>query len=206
MWLTIIIPLLAVLLRRGPVDRVVLAGLIYQVSGLTMVWIGLRGLRRRYDPTGGMVARVRVWAREVPGVMRFPRPPVIKSVSASVSLSGSIGGTGTVTVLPPSWPLWPRLVALEKEVARLRDRHAAETDRLSRELERLQRDLAREGLARAADTQAVRDAVREQAVGVGFHFQFAGLLWLMLGVVIDTFPQDSVSIICGVLRSLGVHP
>jgi hypothetical protein len=88
----------------------------------------------------------------------------------------------------PRWPLTDWLAALEWELKQLRERQAADVVRLTDDVAAIRGDLARERSKRAEDTQAVRAAVQEYAVGVGFTWQYFGVAWLILGAILTAIP------------------
>jgi hypothetical protein len=170
-----------------------MVGFLLQLSGVVIVWIGIRGTRKNFEMPG-------TWAQAKAWLSSFPsyRGRTVVGGGAITSVA-SIGG-GRLHVwskVQEGATLEQRLEAVEENVTRIRDDLSAqqkESDDRSRAHDQA---LRRERADREAADNAIQAKIEEIETD-GLRLNSAGLWWLFSGTVCSTFP--------GELASIGVAP
>jgi hypothetical protein len=182
--------LVAFLLGDTPELRARIIGVLLQLLGLVTVAIGLRNMRRLFGRPS-FAAWFRDWVSRFLLSFRKPEPLVITPAPASAST-----GVGQPTVrisASANSTSEERISLMEKDV-----------DLLWTSLDRLQKDFAENIRKVSARTtkdvltlkrvdQQLQNHLEEVAVG-GLRLEVVGLSWLLIGLVLATLPQESISI------------
>lgn len=162
------------------------AGTMLQVLGLATVAIGLSEMRRLFGRPS-LRRRVAAWFRRVIATFRTPEPITLQ---ASGSFSAAwFGEARVVRGVPPGAPLEDRVAVLEDNLGRLRDELDAKEEKIRREMATVREGLEHESQERRVENQRMAQTVEEVAVG-GLHLEFVGLIWLVLGVLGTSIPDE----------------
>jgi hypothetical protein len=93
------------------------------------------------------------------------------------------------TNVDPSAPLEKQIEAVTKNLDRLRNRLNQLHDEMDKGLREHSEALRQEEATRAKDDEHLRQRLHAAETG-GLHITFAGVVWLLLGVLLATLPQE----------------
>jgi hypothetical protein len=162
------------------------AGTALQIFGLATVAIGLSKMRRLFGQPSFLDGG-RAWFRQMRAV--FARP---KTVALKASVSGSSRMSADLRVvhgIRPGASLEDRILALEKNLDGLRDELDANVLKLRRELDSVHETIEQESAVQRQKYDVIDRKIEEVAVG-GLHLESVGLLWLVLGVLGASIPDE----------------
>jgi hypothetical protein len=172
-------------------DSVRYAGTILQVLGLFTVAEGLRRMRRMFGrPT--LRAGAKDWFRRLVAAFRQPAP-----IDLVVILESGAHMTGEVRVRQSAGPgasVDQRLEVLQENVNRLEEELDAKIRELRKRIADVQESLKRESEERTAGDGRTARQIEEVAVG-GLHLEIVGLLWLTLGVLGTSIPDQIAALL-----------
>jgi hypothetical protein len=167
-------------------DRVRYCGLALQVIGISIVAWGLRDRRRLFN-LPSLLDKFRGCLRRFP---RWGAKPQTNSFSGTGGYS--FGGGGKVSSwidAPPEASIEVRLAALEANVKSLKTEQAEIAKELQEETRRWIEAVDSERLKRESGVMEIRNLVNTLGAG-GLHLEWAGVFWLILGVVLATIPNE----------------
>lgn len=163
------------------------AGMILQLLGLATVAFGLSQMRRLFGRPS-LAARLADWFARLASVFRRPR-------SVNAHLHAGVGGItmGGKARLScgagPETPIERRVAILEENLNFLQQQVNEEVSDLSGRIAGLKAQMERETGERQDEDQRTARKLEEVAVG-GLHLEEVGLLWLALGVVGTSVPDE----------------
>jgi hypothetical protein len=188
-WVAVAFPALAmstVWIRYGPGDdmRVRIAGFLLSLLGVGLVAIDIRAKTRAFKKPS-LIARVRAWVSR--------RPPLLSSQGTTVNLGAAAAGgssrlSGTLTTRAPRTTLDERVAGLEEDVRKLRDELSKTTLDIRTEADRRARDIEETRRASATAVGALSSQIEDLSVG-GLNFEAVGVVWVMVGTFVSTFPD-----------------
>jgi hypothetical protein len=168
------------------------AGTALQILGLLSVALGLYHMRKLFP------RRTRGWFGRLVQAFRRPKP-----VSYQASAEGGLilGGKARVRYrVGPGASLEDRLRVLEGHLEQLEGEMGTEFQDMKEQVTKLQNSLGRETKERSAADDGTARQIEEVAIG-GLHLEVVGLVWLILGVLGASIPDEIVR----VLSFLGCH-
>jgi hypothetical protein len=162
------------------------AGTSLQILGLLSVARGLYDMRQLFPK------RKEGWFRRLGQV--FGRPKV-------VSVEASAGSTALVEGRPrlrsgagPGATVEQRLEVLEGNVKQLEGEMDAEIKDVKEQVARVQGGLNRERDERRGADDKTANQIENVAIG-GLHLEVVGLLWLVLGVLVTSIPDEAARLL-----------
>ncbi len=161
-------------------------GMVLQLFGLFTIARGLSELRRLFGRPP-LISRVVGWFGRFLAVFAPPQ-----TISAHVSGSGGATASGhaRVTTSPGlRASVEERLYALEEKAKQLRNDLDNEVQGLRREIDVVRERIGQESQHRRVGDQEAERKIEEVAIG-GLHLEIVGLLWLFLGVVGTSIPDE----------------
>ena len=169
------------------------AGMTLQWLGLFRVAVDLRRLRRQFRQPS-LPGEIWSWFRQLAAAFVPPKPI---SAQASIVLGGTtLAGAGRVVrSAGPGASLESRVAILEEGVNGLRNELEAKEHGLRRELGSVRESIDHESKARQTQNQQTLDTIKDVAVG-GLDLEFVGLVWLLLGVLGTSIPDEIARLIC----------
>ena len=177
---------LGCLVSSGLANAVRYAGTTLQILGLGTVACGLEKTRSLFNRPS-IRASIGGWFRRFAAVFKAP-----KSISAQGGLEAvaKVRAEGQVVRgVRPGSPLDERVKALEENLNQLRDELDKKAQEVNRELGGLKKDLQQESQERQAADKGVTRQIEEVAIG-GIHLEIVGLVWLFLGVLGASLPEE----------------
>jgi hypothetical protein len=167
------------------------AGTVLQVFGLLTIAVGLRHMRKLFGrPT--VPRRVRDWFGRFAQAFRRPEPVTLKGTAAGIAM---VTGEARVRLgAGAGASLEQRLSVLESNLNQLQDELDAKICELRSKSDEMRNDLRREGEERRAADDTVSRRIEEVAIG-GLHLEIVGLVWLMLGVIGASVPDEVAALI-----------
>jgi hypothetical protein len=181
---------LAFLVGHTPELRARIIGVILQLLGLVTVAIGLRKMRKLFGRPS-LAAWLRDWLSRF--LLNFRKPEPITITPAPASASGGVGEPTVRISASPSSTLEERISLLERDV----DLLWTSLDRLQKgfteNLRKLSGRTTHDVLTLKRVDQQLQSQLEEVAVG-GLRLEVLGLTWLLIGLVLATLPQESISI------------
>ncbi len=162
------------------------AGMILQFLGLVTVAIGLSQMRRLFGRPS-LIARVFGWLERLAAAFGRPKSYTLEASAGSYVVVGEearlVRGVG------PGASVEQRLSILEENVSHLRDEVDTKVQGLRQEVATVKESIQRESQERQAGDQELRRTIEEVAIG-GLHLETVGLVWLILGVVGTSIPDE----------------
>lgn len=167
-------------------DRVRYCGLALQVIGISIVAWGLRARRRLFN-LHSLLDNLRGYLR------RFPRWGATPQTISVIGTGGvSVGGGGKVSFwidVPPEASIEDRLAALEANVKSLKTEQAETAEELQEETRKRFEAVDSERRKRESAVIDIRSKLNTLGAG-GLHLEWAGVFWLVLGVILATIPSE----------------
>jgi hypothetical protein len=171
------------------------AGGLLQVFGVVSVALGIRKLRRTFGlgPVGAeILAELQAWigrlARRIARLFGHRRR-VIVAGSGNLRMSGALATARGKVGRGPNLSVEQRLEFLERGFDEMQDLIAKLQDDLRKEINDRTEAITRERAHWEKVIAEFRLQVRELAVG-GVQLQIAGILWLVFGLALATWPQE----------------
>jgi len=169
-------------------------GMLLQIGGVGTVAWGLSKTRELFDRPGIWQSIIR-WVAAIPDQVRAPRTITVSASgamkiqrSASLQVHNSLGDKSLEEKV--NW-LLDRVEKLEGRISDLR--------REGREQEKKLESLIDEEASQRESADAnINRQIEEVAIG-GLHLEFMGIVWLVLGIVLSSFP----AVLGGVLSPFG---
>jgi hypothetical protein len=167
-------------------DAVRYAGLGLEWGGLIIIAVGLHDMRRRFEEPS-LVTTFRQWLRQL--AASFRKPQAI-TMSASIGRSSAMGHSAELTVSPaPGASADERFRKIEADLDRLRRDTDERFSAMSRRIHQTDKRAKVEHRERQSADENLRRLLKEVAVG-GLHLEVVGLVWLALGVLCTTIPEE----------------
>jgi hypothetical protein len=162
-------------------------GTMLQILGLITVASGLIKLRRQF----GRAPFIANWFRKFKAAFILP-----KSIFGEASSSFAFNDEAhAVLRAAPGSPLEPRVLMLEQNLDSLR----AEIRQLRREFgDKIEESVQRESQQRQDGDKETAHMIEEVAVG-GLHLESVGLIWLFLGVLATSIPDEIAAYVSKIL-------
>ena len=167
-------------------DRVRYCGLSLQLLGILTVAVGLVARRRLFN-LPSLLEKLRGYLGQRPRWGVKPQTIFLRA-TGGISVSGS----GKVSVwrgVPPEASIYDRLAALAANVESLRIEQAGTAKVLQEETRKRIEAIDSERLMRESAFIDIRTQLGTLGAG-GLHLEWAGVLWLILGVVLATAPSE----------------
>lgn len=169
--------------------RVRVAAFLLQAMGiLTVAWQVRK--TREFFGRDSLVRQLRLW---------FVRRPTGKHHVASGALSAGLSGVeakgfaGRVRAV--SGGIEDRVAAIERDIVRIDGRVDDTLYQLDKETKAREAALKREEEQRELNDQTITKRLEDAATG-GLNFALVGVVWLIVGVFLGTFPDHIVSFLC----------
>jgi len=182
---------LSALLSTDISARLRYTGMFLQLLGMINVAVGLRDMRRLFNrPSLG--ARAAAWFRALASAFTVPKPATM-----TASVSGAFTATGELSLVvraAPNEPLERRVSILEQNLERLREEYHSKSQQLRQDLGEAKRNIEKESQERQATDAKLDRTIQEVAVG-GLHLELIGLLWLIVGTLASTIPDEIVRLL-----------
>jgi chromosome segregation ATPase len=109
--------------------------------------------------------------------------------TGSLRLKGEVARREVWTNVDPSAALERQIEAIGKNVDRLRGRLNELQEQLDKRFREHAEALDHETITRAQDDEHLRNRLEAAETG-GLHITFAGVVWLLVGVLFATLPQE----------------
>ena len=168
-------------------DTIRYAGTSLQLFGLLLVALGLSKMRRLFGRPP-VITKVSQWFKRF--LAAFKRPKAVTIEGATAAGSAQAFGVGRVTVgVRPDAALEERVSVLEQNLQGLQEEIDTRFQQLREELSVARQGIQRETRERLAEDQKAMAKIEEVAVG-GLHLEFVGLLWLILGTIGTSVPDE----------------
>lgn len=169
-----------------PNDGVRYAGTILQALGLGTVAIGLRQTRQKFrHPAVG--TKIKNWFKNIASAFKAPEPITLQ-VSDGVSVTTGIDAI--LTVEPgPDTTIEQRVVLLEQKVKALRQELNTQIKEANHTIDIIKKEMQRESEERQTADKKTNQLIEEMGVG-GIHLEIVGLVWLFLGVILTSIPDE----------------
>jgi len=159
-------------------------GMLLQIGGVGTVAWGLSKTRELFDRPGIWQSIVR-WVAAIPDQMRAPRT-ITASASGKLPLF-SVSASVEVHSSPGDKSLEEKVTWLLNQVEKLEGR-ISDLRREGREQEKkLESLIDEEASQRESADENINRQIEEVAVG-GLHLELMGLVWLVVGIVLSSFP------------------
>jgi hypothetical protein len=191
LWLALVVPgvVLCVASAIGPSaqlpTRLTWAASVLQILGILQVAWGLHQLRIELGQPKVRTLAQR-WAAKVVRLFGLGRPPT--RIEAAV---GHAVGVATLSAqgyaVDPS-SLESRVAALEHQMKRLQTDLSEQMGRVNERIDHLSSTLTEQGRRHATDTAAIRSLMTQLFIG-GLDLEVAGLVWILVGQVVATWPE-----------------
>jgi hypothetical protein len=179
-WLALTITILLVFYTVIPgelPDRVRLAGVLFELLGITAVVIGINRARRSFGkPT--VLQGIWIWLGEFRFIF-FRRPPITGTMNITLG-SDSAVAVGTVVNRAPR-PIEERIAELEKQTLELQGNVGTLDRKVDQQKRALMEELNKEVAARRVGDESVGKKLEEGMVGDS-ALELAGVSYLYLGV------------------------
>ena len=178
--------------------RLRIAGLFLQLFGIAVVIWGL-------SETGKLFARPNPMQYTAAWFKRFPRfnaESRILAASGTVTLlqgAGMVSAVGTVSARANA-TVEERVAALEADQKQLIEKVRDIRGHYEEQIRVVRNELESERRERTAQDERTHKRVEEVSAG-GLHLEWAGVCWLLLGLVLATAPTE----IIGLFSYLGSH-
>lgn len=191
-WVAVLIPVAIALFAWHALprweSRLRISGLFLQVAGVLTVAKGLHDTRKLFGRPSLRQHAVR-WFKQFP---RFGVDTPMAVGSGSGSSTGS--SIGSAMILPgPAASLEERVASLAQELIRTSGLVQETRQRLAEESRDRGREIDSERCERRSGDERVRQLIEEAAAG-GLHLELTGVVWLLLGVVLSTAPNEIIAI------------
>jgi hypothetical protein len=164
--------------------------------GLFLQWLGIGTVAYGVRKTRQLFGLPSIWSLFRAWLSRIPpwRGRVIAVTgTGDLNLAGGIARMEVWTNVDPSAAVEKQIEAVTKNVDRLRNRLNQLQDELDKGLREHSEALRREETARAKDDEHLRQRLHAAETG-GLHITFTGVVWLLLGVLLATLPQEVVAL------------
>jgi hypothetical protein len=182
----LIATLVGVMMSASGLDRVRWAGMVLQLLGVGTVAWGVRHVRRLFGRPS-VIEKTAAWFRRLLAAFIPPKPSTVQATAEGVATA--TGRVSAVVIAGPNASLERRVEVLGRNLDRLRD-EMVETEKLTRqEIDLVRENLAKEQQIRGIESQRIGRQLEEMAVGA-LRLDVLGVLWLMLGVVGTSIPEE----------------
>lgn len=162
------------------------AGTMLQIFGLATVAIGLNEIRKCFGQPS-LLERFTAWFRQLATAFRRPTPISVNVHEDAMAITGS---DVRLEVNPGAdAPLDRRVALLEENLKRLRNEVDAKEKKIMGELSTLTGVIDEERRSRETEARRISSQLEEFAVG-GLHLEIIGLVWLFLGVLGTSIPDE----------------
>jgi hypothetical protein len=188
LWLAllVLVPALCVSLRPGATDlQIRLTGMVLQWLGIGTVAHGVHQTRKLFGRPS-LVDSLRQWFSRFP---RWRRPVTVEIGAGALGLGGLSARLHVWSNVDPAAPVEVQLNALKQNAERMNERLNQMQDEVDRELHQHSEELRREREARGHGDKDLHLRLEAAETG-GLHITFVGLLWLLVGVLLATIPQE----------------
>lgn len=196
LWLTVLVIAAAVLyIAIGPgqtPDRFRYAGTFLQILGVGTVWWGFEKTRKLF----GFDYSVRdfmIWLRRVP--LTATRRNVTVQLHGVATSSATV--SATLSVKSGDNSTEGRLKALEQSVKELETRFTGRMDRMDSRLDSVKQEHEKALQAQGARVTDVERRLLAAQTG-GLSLSLAGLVWLALGVMWTSIPNELTRLLCAI--------
>jgi hypothetical protein len=191
--LAIVIAGTAYLLPLGdPSDRIRVSGMLLQFVGLATVVVGLSESRKLFKRTPIRHA-VWQWIIDLRYVV-VPRKPVVYEINVSDTASVSFSASAHLRVIRANPTIEERVAALANAVSEVEARQQ-EADRQIQSLrEHADQNFDKERRERDERDSAITKQLEEAVIG-GIHLELAGLLYLFVGIMLATIPEEAATML-----------
>jgi hypothetical protein len=174
------------------------AGTALQVLGLSTVAVGLHQVRRLFG-TESILQKLQGWWTQVTSAFVAPKPTSVQG--ASIGISTVVGQAAAFQQATPATSLEGRVAILEANMNGLRELLDAKEQTLRGDIFALGKKTERESQTRASENREIKHTMQELAIG-GLHLEFVGLLWLVLGVLGTSIPDEIAGLIAALRRAV----
>ena len=123
----------------------------------------------------------------------FGRPQSVNFTASAAGAATALGDVSAQLGVPSGAPLEDRVRVLEENFSILRGEVRLNKQTLRNEVGAVRSEIERETQGRQADSQRLTRRLEEVAIG-GLHLEIVGLLWLVVGVLATSIPDELVSL------------
>lgn len=189
LWRAISVAALAILYtyinNNEPSIRI--TGLVLQVLGIATVAWGIKETRALFGQPSLMQVGVK-WLKSFPTYSGR-----IVSGAANISLGdASLSGRGYISIpIDPTSSVEDRLAALEKNLNYINDRISRTENDLEQSAKLITETIRSEKAIQAQEHQATHQKIEAVSTG-GLHISATGALWLLIGVIMSTVPNEII--------------
>lgn len=162
------------------------AGMVLQIMGLATVAIGLSQVRQLFGRPS-LLWKVLTWFRRIAAAFCRPKPTVVQANTGTIAIRS--GRARVMVRASPEDSLDRRVALLEENLYRLQDEVDAKEKEFKKELGTVRDALGQEQRSRETEDRKVSAKLEELAIG-GLHLEFVGLIWLALGVLGTSIPDE----------------
>lgn len=168
-------------------------GAFLQVAGVGTVAYGLSKTRALFDKPPVWESLVE-WLKRLPTVLRGPR-----TISGSAHLTmapGSLSARGFVSSpsLSSDASLEDRIAALEEKHKELERQLHEVRGHIDERAQEIEDQLSEEQRAREAADERVNQRIEEASIG-GLHLEVIGLVWLIVGILCASLPDEIAALL-----------
>ena len=183
--LSLWIPLLTV----GTIDAIRYSGLLMQLLGLGTVAFGIRDTRRKFGKMS-LLELISHWFCSYPRL----RPKVHRGLGTLTS-HDRLPGKGINWQSAEKNPtLESRLTAVEANLRNLHDKFIRSDSENQKTLHKLEKNLQEESNERREQDQELHYKIDFVSTD-GLHLAMVGVVWLSIGVILSSIPQELLSLI-----------
>ena len=162
-----------------------ISGLVLQFVGTTVVIRDINGTRKLFEKPG-MLASVGLWLKSFPPFR--PKPITISVPAALLPLSGG-GRPHITTSFNSNASLADRISELERVVMGLQNVHAQVDRRIDEVKSELAQKIEAERQERIRGEDSAHQLLRAAQTD-DFHISALGAIWLLVGMVMSTMPDE----------------
>lgn len=178
------------------------SGMLLQFLGLALVATGLSELRSFFGRPS-LREKLYKWLQQVAAAFRPPKPISLKAAD-TMHLTTSLDAV-LIRKAGPDTPLEKRVSILEENLDRLREELDDKVKRLRQDVGKLRQEINSESEARRAENQKLNKSIEKVAVG-GLHLEYIGVLWLFLGIIASTIPDELAALYLWALHAQPFAP
>lgn len=181
----IAVALIIPFLTDTPSEALRISGLILQFVGAVIVIVDINGTRKLFGKPG-MLASAGLWLKSFPAFR--PRPVTASGTATSPPPSAS-GRAYVKTPFDSNASIADRISELERVVMGLQDVYGQVDSRIDEAKRELTQEIEKERQERIRSEDSARQLLKAAQTD-GLHISALGAVWLLVGMVMSTMPDE----------------
>ncbi|MCR7873623.1 hypothetical protein ACM73L_33230 [Pseudomonas aeruginosa] len=166
-----------------------ITGLVLQILGIATVAWGIKETRELFGQPSLLQAGIR-WLKSFPP---YGGRVITGSGHASISMSG--GGRGySWTHIDPNSSIDNRLAAIEKNLSLIHERISLTENNFEQKTRIITETIKTEKAIREQELEEAHTKIEAASTG-GLHISATGALWLLIGVIMSTAPNELIRLL-----------